>query len=223
MLTEGLSFRRTRTAQQLADGLSERILSGSIAPGQRLRESALAEALGVARNTVREAMRILEIGGLVRHEVNRGAVVISPTPETLEELYESRVVLESTALLSTTKPEQIEEVEKAYARLLDVASSRDARQIVSADLALHGAIVGMLNNSRIESFYKQLSRELHFYLMYLVVHDREFERYSAVVGDHRSIVEALRAGDLERAAAEATRHIRHNKARVKTLLSSVFG
>jgi len=158
MLTEGLSFRRTRTAQQLADGLSERILSGSIAPGQRLRESALAEALGVARNTVREAMRILEIGGLVRHEVNRGAVVISPTPETLEELYESRVVLESTALLSTTKPEQIEEVEKAYARLLDVASSRDARQIVSADLALHGAIVGMLNNSRIESFYKQLSR-----------------------------------------------------------------
>ncbi len=222
-LIDGLSFRRTTTAQQLADGLAERILSGDTVPGQRLRESALAAELGVARNTVREAVRILEIGGLVHHEVNRGAVVISPTRENLEELYESRVVLESAALRAASSPGRIAQVEEAYARLIEVSDSRDARRIVSADLAFHGAIIGLLENSRIELFYQQLARELHFYLMYLVVHDREFEKSSQVVGDHRAIIEALRAEDLEHAAAEAIRHITENKIRVKTLLPTAIG
>ncbi|MEB3370516.1 GntR family transcriptional regulator [Saccharopolyspora mangrovi] len=219
-LIEGQSFRRTTTVQQLADWLAERILSGAITPGQRLRESAVAAELGVARNTVREAVRILELGGLVRHEVNRGAVAVSPTPEVLDDLYESRVILECTALRSATT-EQIGPVEKAYAQLLEVADSGNAHRIVSADLAFHGAIIGMLNNSRVLSFYEQLSRELHFYLMYLVVRDREFEQSSIVVSGHRTIMDALRAGNLEQAAAEAASHIEHNKARVKALLASV--
>lgn len=82
---DGLVARRTTTAQQIADGLSQRILAGAFRPGERLRESAIAAELGIARNTVREAVRLLEHGGLVRFEVNRGAVIISPTRETVAE------------------------------------------------------------------------------------------------------------------------------------------
>lgn len=78
-----IKLRRTTTAQQVADGLSELIMSGRFEPGTRLRESAIAAELGVSRNTVREAVRVLQLGGLVRHEVNRGAVVITPTSENV--------------------------------------------------------------------------------------------------------------------------------------------
>jgi len=69
---DGIVLRPSTTAQQVADRLSERILDGAFGPGDRLRESALATKLRVARNTAREAVRILELGGLVRYEVNRG-------------------------------------------------------------------------------------------------------------------------------------------------------
>jgi len=220
---DGLSLRRTTTAQQLADALSDRILSGAIAPGQRMRESAIAAELGVARNTVREAVRILELAGLVRHEVNRGAVVVSPTPETLDELYESRVVLEVAAIRSATDPDRLDTVEKAYARLVDVADSRDAGRVVPADLEFHAAIVSLLNNRRILVFYEQLTRELHFYLMYLMAHDHEFDDPAAIIGDHHDIFEALRAGDLDRAATVASDHLERNKARVRRLFTAVDG
>src|ERR1044071_3579672 len=104
---DGLEVRRTTTAQQLADGLSERIMAGAFGPGDRLRESAIAAELGVARNTIREAVRILELTGLVRYEVNRGAVVIAPTPEKIDALYAARERLETAAASRTPRPEQI--------------------------------------------------------------------------------------------------------------------
>jgi DNA-binding GntR family transcriptional regulator len=98
---DGFALRRSTTAQQVADGLSERILTGAFAPGDRLRESAIATQLGVARNTIREAVRILERGGLVRYEVNRGAVVISPTPANVDALSQARRSSSAASIAST--------------------------------------------------------------------------------------------------------------------------
>lgn len=89
-----IKLRRTTTAQRVADGLSELIMSGKFEPGPRLRESAIAAELGVSRNTVREAVRVLQLGGLVRHGVNRGEVVITPTSENVQALYGARTMLE---------------------------------------------------------------------------------------------------------------------------------
>src|ERR671915_835039 len=123
---EGLVVRRSTTAQQLADGLSERILAGAFAPGDRLRESAIAAELGVARNTIREAVRILELGGLVRYEVNRGAVVISPTPENVEALYTARERLETAAVSREAGEAELAALRKAYDDLVDASASHEA-------------------------------------------------------------------------------------------------
>ena len=64
---ENLTLHRTSTAQQVADGLSDAIMRGEMPPGAPIRESAIAASLGISRNTVREAVRMLENGGLVRH------------------------------------------------------------------------------------------------------------------------------------------------------------
>ena len=84
---EGLVVRCMTAAQQVADGLCGGTWGGAFSPGDRLRESASAAELGNAGNTVREAVRILELSGLVGYEVNRGAVTVSAAPEQLDSLH----------------------------------------------------------------------------------------------------------------------------------------
>ena len=215
----GIVLRRSTTAQQVADGLSEQILAGAFTAGDRLRESALAAELGVARNTMREAVRILELGGLVRYEVNRGAVVISPTPEKVDALYIARDRLEATAAAQVPTPAQLAVIDAAFDALVDATDSRDAPLIVEKDLAFHAAIVAMLGSSRIDDFYAELVRELRFYLMVLSVQDREFEHPASVLAEHQLIVDALRGQDPAKAVAEVRAHIDRNAARLKEILT----
>ena len=216
---DGMVVRRSTTAQQVADGLSERILAGAFPPGDRLRESAIAAELKVARNTVREAVRILELSGLVRYEVNRGAVVISPTPENVGALYTARERLETTAVSRIPTTEQLTGLGDAFDVLAQAAGSRDPRRIVKADMAFHTAIVAMLDSSRLEEFYAELTRELRFYLMVLSVEDREYENPAALLAEHEAILTAIRSGDPGRAAAEVRSHIEINARRLKEILA----
>jgi DNA-binding GntR family transcriptional regulator len=216
---DGLAVRRSTTAQQVADGLSERILAGAFPPGDRLRESAIAAELGVARNTIREAVRILELSGLVRYEVNRGAVVISPTPDNVEALYSARERLETAAVGRTPAPEQLTAIGTAFEALAQAADSRDARRIVDRDLAFHSALVSLLDSTRLDEFYAELTRELRFYLMVLSVEDREFEDPQVVLAEHEAILRAIRSGDRDRAVAEVRGHIKTNAQRLKEILT----
>jgi DNA-binding GntR family transcriptional regulator len=217
---DGAVLRRTTTAQQLAGLLSERVLAGAFQPGDRLRESAIATEIGVARNTVREAVRILELGGLVRYEVNRGAVVISPTTESLEAVYTARERLETAAVARKPSPERLEVIESAFDALVHAAESRDAQRIVDVDLEFHASLVALLGSSRLEKFYAELTQELRFYLMVLSVHNREYENPAAVVAEHRTILEAIRTGDPEKAVREVRTHIETNARRVKEILAA---
>ncbi len=212
---DGIEVRRTTTAQQLADGLSERILAGAFGPGDRLRESAIAAELGVARNTIREAVRILELTGLVRYEVNRGAVVIAPTPENVEALYTARERLETAAAVRTPSPAQLEAITARFDELRTAARTGDVRAIVDRDLAFHQAIVAMLDSSRLDEFFAALTKELRFYLTVL----SRAETPDEVVAEHEAILDALRTGDRDRAVAEIRAHIGTSVQRLKELLA----
>jgi DNA-binding GntR family transcriptional regulator len=216
---DGFALRRSTTAQQVADGLSERILTGAFAPGDRLRESAIATQLGVARNTIREAVRILERGGLVRYEVNRGAVVISPTPANVEALYTARERLETAAAARLSDGTQLTAVDQAFDALAEAAGSRDARLIVDKDLAFHASIVALLESARLDDFYAELTRELRFYLMVLSAEEREFEKPDVVLAEHEAILSAIRSRDPDRAVQEVRGHIERNARRIKDILA----
>jgi DNA-binding GntR family transcriptional regulator len=216
---DGFVVRRATTAQQLADGLTERILAGAFAPGDRLRESAIAAEVGVARNTIREAVRILELSGLVRYEVNRGAVVISPTQENVETLYTARERLETAAAARTPSTEQMGTITAAFDALVTAADSHDARRIVEADLAFHASIVALLESSRLDEYYAELTQELRFYLMVLSIEDHEFENPSVVLAEHEVILTALRSGDPDRAVGEVRAHVETNAQRLKEILA----
>lgn len=209
---------RSTAAQQVAAGLASRIVAGAFAPGARLRESAIATELGVARNTVREAVRILELSGLVRHEVNRGAVVISPTPEKVEELYAARERLETAAVSRAAETPEIDALRKAYEDLVEAAASHDVLRIVDVDLAFHATIVSMLHSSRIDEFYADLLVELRFYLTVLSLEDREFEHPDDILTEHRVILEAVESGNAAAAVEHVRAHIERNAKRVIEIL-----
>lgn len=215
---EGLVVRRSTAAQQLAAGLASRIVAGAFAPGDRLRESAIATELGVARNTVREAVRILEQSGLVQYQVNRGAVVISPTPEKVDALYTARELLETAAVSRPAGEPELAALRAAYDELVAAAATHDALRIVDLDLAFHSAIVAMLGSSRLDEFYAGLMVELRFYLTVLSLEDREFEHPDDILAEHRTILEAIESGDTATAVQHVRSHIETNARRVIEIL-----
>lgn len=171
---------------------------------------------------MREAVRLLEHGGLIRFQANRGAVVISPTPRSVDELYTAREHLEAAALAAPLGTAQLAAVEAAYENLVTVTASLRRADIVAADLAFHGAIVATLYNARLDAFYAGLTRELRFYLMALSAHERENENPRRLLGEHEPLMSAIRAGDAERAQREARHHIASNAARVQEILAASF-
>jgi len=216
---DGFVVRKNTTAQQIAEALSERIMSGAFRPGDRLRESAIAGTLGVARSTVREAVRVLELGGLVRYEINRGAVVISPTPEKIDALYIARERLEAAAVARALGAEQLASVSRAYDALVSAASQHDRRAIVHADLHFHATLVSLLGSTRLDDFYTDLTRELGFYLLVLSEEDREYESPDELLAEHRAIVDALHDGDTDRALTAVRSHIHTSAQRLKEILA----
>lgn len=189
---EGIAVHRISTAQQVADGLTELILSGRISPGAPIRESAVALQLGISRNTVREAVRILEQGGLVRRtDMHKGASVVEPSADELRDLHAARKLLELAGAAATTSPESVKEVRAAFDALVHASTQHELELMVARDLEFHTAIVRQLGNARLDAFYEQLTRELRFYLMVLSVEDNEYEEPAQVIEEHQAVIEAI--------------------------------
>jgi DNA-binding GntR family transcriptional regulator len=217
---ENLTLRRTSTAQQVADGLSDAIMRGEMPPGAPIRESAIAASLGISRNTVREAVRMLENGGLVRHTMHHGAAVVDPSREDLAELYRARITLELTAAGVPRTAEELVPVRAALQDLMTAYETHDPAVIAEKDLAFHAAIVSMLGSKRIDEFYAQLARELRFFLLVLSVEEREFESQEGVIEEHTSIMAALESGNPNRARTVLEEILTVNAHRVATIFAN---
>src|SRR5215468_4646773 len=98
----GATIQRQSTAGQAAAAIRDAILSGRVPPGTPLREAALAAELGVSRNTIREAARVLASEGLVRYQMNRGIVVADITGPDAADIYAARAALELAAVDALT-------------------------------------------------------------------------------------------------------------------------
>jgi DNA-binding GntR family transcriptional regulator len=189
-----LTLRRSSTAQQVADGLADAIMRGELAPGSPIKESALATSLGISRNTVREAVRILEVGGMVRYTLHHGFAVVDPTQDDLLEVYRARLALEISAVRVPRTSEELVPVRAALEALMKAYETKDAAEIAARDLDFHAAIVGMLNSKRIDAFYAQLAKELR-YLLRVLFMEREFEMEARVPEEHETIMAAIESGD----------------------------
>src|SRR3954451_16364974 len=93
---------RTSTAERVSDILRSRIAEGYFPPGTRLSEDSIGGALGVSRNTLREAFRLLTHERLLAHELNRGVFVRVPSIEDVVDIYRVRKIIECAAVRGVT-------------------------------------------------------------------------------------------------------------------------
>lgn len=213
------SDARASTAESIADALMQEIISGELPAGERLPETQLARRLGASRNSVREAIRLLEQSRLVRYEMHRGSVVSKPNLADLDDLYRTRLHLETTALHDAPDEVRVRDLGAAFERLLDATRTHDSRAIVEADLEFHQAVVNLLASERLSTFYALLRKELVFYLTVLSHEDQEFlYPEGPIIDSHRAIYDAVASGNRSLAIGLLTEHIQQNHCRLRDIL-----
>ncbi|MFA5607384.1 MAG: GntR family transcriptional regulator [Leucobacter sp.] len=183
---------------QIAEVLNERILSGEIPAGDRLKESILAQEFGVSRNTVRGALTVLEYEGLTDYSRNRGWMVWKPTVDDLLDVYLTRFYLETAAARNISPGTSFDGLKEALDEMLLALDTDDDRKIVEADLGFHTAIIALMGSQRLNEYYVRLSRELKYSLFILSTSEHFGEREDWRQ-THLDIYFALTSGDPERA------------------------
>jgi DNA-binding GntR family transcriptional regulator len=181
------------TVDALAAALRPRILEGELAAGARLREQELSDDYGVARHTLRAALRALQAEGLVTIEPNKGAKVASLGPAELHDIADLRIALETEAArlaLERGEGRLPAEVHERAARLAAVCRRKRApswSSVVDAHEELHTAIVEASGSRRINEAYAALAGELRLVLVQL----RPSWTLERMAAGHLELVERL--------------------------------
>ncbi|MFD5327856.1 FadR/GntR family transcriptional regulator [Streptomyces sp. NPDC127092] len=206
--------RRSGLSDQVISQLRNQITSGEWPVGTRIpTEPELVEQLGVARNTVREAVRALAHNGLLDIRQGSGTYVVATSelagvmhrrfagsdPRDVAEL---RSTLESSAARLAARRRTDRDLKQIDALLLRreaVWATGDAEEFVTVDAAFHHAVVVASHNEVLTELYADLGHVLRDWLRGDVGRELRPENHM----DHARLVEAIREGDAERAAAEA--------------------
>ena len=159
---ERSQIHRVSIADQVASVLRQRILDGELRPGTPLQELSLAASLGVSRNTMREALRILALEGLLRRNLHRGVVVSQLSLRDLQEIYHLRRMLEIPAILSARKPdpEITNQLRLAVENYESSVEAKDWVRAVDFDFQFHSLLIRFHKNKRLEVFYQKVIGEL---------------------------------------------------------------
>lgn len=187
-------------AQQAAEVVRRRILSGEIKPGEKLREEKLAGELGISRPPLREALRLLESEGLLEALPRRGVTVAPLSEKDAWEIATLRSALERTAmeLALPVSPEQLVDCRKALDTMRQVAQIKDPASFIEASFQFHLAIVDLADHSRLSTIYKSLYLQLQL-CMAMNVRARERrlgEDLLQNVERHEALLNCIEKGDL---------------------------
>jgi DNA-binding GntR family transcriptional regulator len=192
-------FSRVSTVNKLAQVLRDAILSGELAQGTQLRETALASQFGVGRSVLREALRELVAEELAVHKVNRGMFVTIIRSEDILDIYLVREVLEVAAvtIMIGRRAEDVNftPIETAVAEMRRVTRGRkkltddQVRHAFRLDLRIHQMIVELSESPRLVRLYRSLSAEMSIYFSNVRVFRSEY------LEQHEELLEALRRMD----------------------------
>ena len=164
--------------------LRQAIITGEIAPGERLMEIPLAKQLGVSRTPVREAIRMLELEGLVAMIPRKGAEVARITEKDLRDALEVRCALEELAVVLACKritPEGKEKLKAACIAFREAISTKHVPSIVDTDIAFHDAIFEATQNPRLITLTHNLWEQVY---RYRVEYVKDFSYHDVLVSEH---------------------------------------
>ncbi|HET6859651.1 MAG TPA: GntR family transcriptional regulator [Streptomyces sp.] len=184
---------RTSTAERVADILRSRIADGFFPPGARLSEDSIGGALGVSRNTLREAFRLLTHERLLVHELNRGVFVRVLAVEDVEDIYRIRRLIECAVVRGLGKPPfSLEGLDSAVTDGERSARKREWKGVSTANIHFHRELVALAGSPRTDELMRSVLAELRL-AFHLVADPRRLHEPYLV--RNREILEVLRTGD----------------------------
>ena len=188
--------------------LRQAILKGELEPGERLMEIQLAERLGVSRTPIREAIRKLELEGLVIMIPRKGAEVADITEKSLRDVLEVRKALEELAVqLACEKitQEELEELEKAGENFKKVLNrSKDITEVAEADVRFHDVIYMATDNHKLIHLLNKLREQMY---RYRVEYLKNPDVHEQLTQEHEEIVYHIKRREKVEATAVTCQHI----------------
>ena len=198
--------------------LRKAILRGELKPGERLMEIQLANKLGVSRTPIREAIRKLELEGLVLMIPRKGAEVAQITEKNMQDVLEVRKALEELSVQLACEritPEQVEEMKMAAEDFRKVLKSGDVTKIAEADVKFHDIIFAATNNQRLITLLINLREQMYrFRVEYL----KQKECYPQLLEEHDKLIALISGGEVEEACELMGCHIDNQASTVSDVI-----
>jgi DNA-binding GntR family transcriptional regulator len=200
--------RPQRLSENVYTALSEAIVEGKLPPGERLRETQMAEALGVSRTPVREAFARLKQQRLLSSDASGAYYVAEWDRQTLWEIATLRAALESLAFslapqnLSQEDFDHLEEITRQMEEMDADPASGDYKRMARFDFQFHTYIWSRTGHDLLEQALENIRPQAHFY-MYLTRQAGQTD----YAEKHRILIEFLKQGDRSQANEIMLDHI----------------
>ncbi|CDD64533.1 transcriptional regulator GntR family [Firmicutes bacterium CAG:882] len=194
--------------------LRHAILKGELEPGERLMEIALAQKLGVSRTPIREAIRKLELEGLVVMVPRKGAEVADITEKDLRDVLEVRTALEELSIELAMKNmndddcKQLTEANKLFAK---DSEGDDLIKIAEADVAFHELIYMATGNKRLIQMINNLREQMYRYRLEYI---KDKSTHARLVDEHNRIIDAMVKNDVAAAKAAIKLHVENQEENI---------
>jgi DNA-binding GntR family transcriptional regulator len=205
-------------SERAADLIRDSVFQGKFQPGTPLPETALAQALQVSRNTVREAFRTLVGEHLLTYEVNRGMSVRVLGAGDVHDIYRLRRMFELGAVdeLAAGTPYDLRRLATVVTEAEDAAAKEDWAAVGTANLRFHELLVAVHGSPRVDEFFRRLMTEMR--LGFLSVLDPA-AFHGAYLPRNRDLLDALTAGDHPRARATLATYLDDAERQVATAVA----
>ena len=197
--------KRPLYREEIKATLMEAIASGELQPGDRIVETRWAKELGVSQSPIREAIRELEMVGLVENIPYKGCIVRKITTKDIVDTYRVRAALESMAICEAIHSEDktfLEQMQEAMEGMLKSVAERNVKQFVEEDVRFHEAFVEHSENGVLKRLWEQCSIRDNTRISTLF----STEALTSLAERHQSIIDVIQAGDEERGKIEIARH-----------------
>ncbi|MGA9279618.1 GntR family transcriptional regulator [Ilumatobacter sp.] len=204
-----IAGQRPSLADQAYSSIVEAVLNRQIELGDALIMDQLADLLDISRTPVRDALMRLELEGLVEQRGRRGYVVRSIGDDEVSKLYQAREAVEGHAARLVAEANDVEAIERIEGAIVDAHESMDGSVVASylANRAVHRSILEAVDNRFMTISFDNIWGVSVAAVAYGRLYEPKIKDHD-LVADHARLVEALRSGDGDCAAAEAISHIR---------------
>lgn len=200
-------------SSSLFSQLQKDILTGKLAPGQKLTEQAICQEYKVSRTPVREALRQLETEGLVENILNRGSFVIGLSQQDFEDMFALRKIYEIQAVkwaIERITDDEMEALEETFEFMEFYTLRNDVDKMLTINAGFHQIIYEASHNRML----RQLLSSYQIYFKYRSGEDVYTDNYlSRVLEEHRMIFKAFTEKDIEAGAEAMELHIDNSKKR----------